>query len=150
MKDPIKNVELSFACPEKWENLVDAGDNKLCLKCKHLVVDFTKLSKEEFNDAVRKVPGRLCGRFRQSQMSPRFLKYAAATAMVASVMAPTSCGPDDIFPAEDQTPPPQPELIIEHDHEMVGFVFIPDSLLHEGDTTLTEGPLDEEEYFREE
>jgi hypothetical protein len=147
MKDPIKNVELSFACPEKWENLVDAGDNKMCLKCKHLVVDFTKLSKEEFDDAVRKAPGRLCGRFKQSQMSPRFLKYAAATAMVASVLAPTSCGPDDMFPAEEQTPPPQPELI---EYHTVGIVFTPDTIVHEGDTTFTEGPIDEDEYFREE
>jgi len=137
MKDPIKNVELSFACPEKWENLADAGDNKLCLKCQHLVVDFTKLTQEEFNDAVRKAPGRLCGRFKQTQMSSRFLKYAAATTMAASVFAPTSCAPDEVLPAQEQTPLPPHELVLIP--YLVGIVFIPDTIVHEGDTTVVDG-----------
>ena len=128
MESPIKNVELSFSCPEKWENLVDVGENKYCQKCKHLVVDFTKLTQKEFNDAVKNSPGRLCGRFKASQMSTRFLKYAAVTTTIAaSVLVPTSCNEDDPLPANKEEVPVTIEMEeFMGDIPLTGIVFDPD------------------------
>ena len=144
MDTPIKNVELSFSCPAKWENLSDMGNNKYCANCGHLVIDFTKLSQEEFNYSAKNAPGRLCGRFKSSQMSSRFLKYAAVSAMAASVLLPTSCISDDPAPADNQTPPSTEQALEEpEDAWVVGIIFIPEPASDEADSILLEGPVDE-------
>lgn len=139
MKRPITNVELTFSCPEKWTNMVDVGDNKYCGKCKHLVVDFTKLTQEELENAARNAPGRLCGKFKSSQMSAQFLKYAAASAMAASILAPTSCAPEDPLPANIQAQQPTEQMVIETDFELLGEVLT----VHEADTVAVEEAFDE-------
>ena len=140
MKRPIKNIELTFSCPEKWANMSDVGDNKYCRKCRHLVLDFTKLTQEELNDAARKSPGQLCGRFKSSQMSPRFLKYAAASAMAASILAGTSCAPEEPLPTNTDAQRTE-QTIEELDFEFVGVIFDSDSVAVELDTTLFEEPF---------
>src|SRR5688572_27400339 len=127
MKTPIKDVSLSFSCPEKYENMVDVGNNKYCGTCKHLVVDFTKLSQSEFDEAVKNAPGRLCGRFKSSQMSSGFLKYAAASVMSAAFLAPTSCASEDPLPGNEQSPEAVEQTTEEHEFGFVGIVFIPDT-----------------------
>ena len=144
MKPPIKNVELSFACPERWENLIDVGANKFCEKCQHVVVDFTRLSQEEFKDALKNNPGRLCGRFKSTQMKTPLFKYIAASAITLSVLAPTSCTEEVVLPADKAAPEVQDPIhtpnLIENaglDHKVVyttGIVLV-DSLNEVDDTT---------------
>jgi hypothetical protein len=147
MKSPIKNVELSFTCPQKWEAMVDVGNNKYCQNCKHLVVDFTKLTQSEYDDAIKNAPGRLCGLFKSSQMNPTLLKYvAAAAAITASVLVPTSCASDDPL-SEKQKEPPVEQIIEEHETLFLGIMLVPDSTDNKADTTLLERPLDEDAYL---
>jgi hypothetical protein len=141
MKSPIRNVTLSFSCPEKWESLVDVGDNKYCQKCNHLVVDFTRLTQEEFDDAAKKNPGRLCGRFKPSQMRQPVAKYAAITTLAASVLVLASCNEEVVLPANAKDPAMTEETIelpsIEVEEELLyttGIVFYNDSL------SMTEDP----------
>jgi hypothetical protein len=94
------------------------GGSKFCDICQYLVIDFTKLTQKEFDNAVRNSPGRLCGRFKQSQMSPRFLRYAAVTAVATSLLAPASLTQEDALLSEDQTPPPQ-KLLDEKEFYMI-------------------------------
>jgi hypothetical protein len=148
MKNPIKNVALSFSCPAKWEDMISVGGNKFCDTCQHLVIDFTKLSQQEFDDAVKKNPGRLCGKFKSSQMSTRFLKYAAASAVVASVIVPTSCTTEGPLDAEKQSQPTQ-EIIEKETYTTMGIVSIPDSLEY-GYDTIKIKDIDEDEYFKSE
>jgi hypothetical protein len=124
----------------KWENLVDVGKDKFCQSCNHIVVDFTKLSQDEFNEAQRNSPGRLCGKFKSSQLSPRFLKYAFVTSLAVSVLAPTSCATDDVPPAEVQTPPSIDLGTEDVFFETVGIVFTIDSAAQESDSTFIEEP----------
>jgi hypothetical protein len=122
------------------------GGSKFCDICQYLVIDFTKLTQKEFDNAVRNSPGRLCGRFKQSQMSPRFLRYAAVTVMTASVLAPTSCMQEDALPTEDQTPSLQ-ESVDERVFYTTGIIAIPDTAINASDTTLSDEPFDEEIEF---
>ena len=147
MQNPIKNADLTFICPEKWENMTTVGNNKYCGKCKHLVVDFTKLTQEEFDEAIRNAPGRLCGKFTSTQTSSKFLKYAAASAMAASMLAPTSCATEDPAPVHEGAQDPSGQIMEETHFEVVGFVLIPDSTMNEADTTLLEEPFEEDQYF---
>jgi len=146
MKRAINNVELTFSCPEKWENMSDVGENKYCEQCRHIVLDFTKLSQEELNDAARKCSGRLCGRFRSSQMSSRFLKYAAASAMAASILAGTSCAPEEPLPINTDAQLIE-QIIEEPELELVGIIFDPDAVAVELDTTLSEEPFYGHQHF---
>jgi hypothetical protein len=134
MKPPIKNVSLSFSCPEKWNSLVDVGDNKFCQKCNHIVVDFTKLSQEELDEAVRKNPGRLCGRFKPSQMKQPLVRYAAVTGVATALLMPVSCTEEVVLPTNIE-PPPIPvesfEFPADEEEEfyhMGVFIELPDSI----------------------
>ena len=146
MKRPINNVELTFSCHEKWANMSDVGQNKYCEKCRHIVLDFTKLSQEQLNDAARNAPGRLCGRSKSSQMSSRFLKYAAASAMAASILAGTSCAPEEPLPINTDAQLIE-QIIEEPELELVGIIFDPDSVAVELDTTLSEEPFYGHQHF---
>lgn len=59
----MKKVTLHYACPVKWEEMTDVGDqSKFCSQCKEHVVDFTK--EQDMDTTSVK-----CGRFRMDQIS---------------------------------------------------------------------------------
>ncbi len=78
--DEITGITLAFHCPVK-------PDERLyCDRCKHKVLDFTESVEADLARAVRAANGTVCGKFKKSQMSNQFLRYAA-TAMVVTTMA---------------------------------------------------------------
>ena len=94
MEKPLTNVCLSFSCPMKWTSLQQAeGNQRFCVQCQHPVTDFTLATEHEFKKAVAKSSGRLCGRFKASQMSAAHWARLTATAMTLSVLA---CTPEKI------------------------------------------------------
>jgi hypothetical protein len=106
MENEIKNVRLSFACQENWNTMEPVNGGKFCDSCKHVVYDFTNQSDCELKKILSENK-RVCGRFKRSQMNASFLKYAAATTIVASGMAINSCMDEEIkpnFPAESEIP----------------------------------------------
>lgn len=98
MNQSIKNVSLSLECSEDWDSFKPNGDSKFCEKCKHAVVDFSNATQAELDERVKNSEGHLCGRFTISQLSSEFLKYAAASAIVASSLSSISCAPEIIEP----------------------------------------------------
>ncbi len=75
----INNIALEFSCPER------IGDNLFCTKCSHQLIDFTRKTEKELKDILKDSNGKICGLFKKSQLSDKFLKYAAATVIATSV-----------------------------------------------------------------
>jgi len=91
MKNEIKNVNLSFCCKEDWSSFKSIDERtRFCQSCKHQVVDFTKATQSDFDEAMN-AGKKVCGRFKRSQMSETFLKLAAAVTVAASSAALTNC-----------------------------------------------------------
>lgn len=136
MEKEITNVSLSFPCQEKWNDLVVKNNHKFCEKCQHAVIDFTGRTAGEFQQALKTSTSRVCGRFKRSQMSARFLKYAAATAIAASSVA---CTPDVITPLLQEAEILKQSIEMEDEQALVGVVLLlpeEDSIAVETDPTL--------------
>ena len=105
MKDDIKNVRLSFQCPQDWNCMKETtAKERFCANCKHAVKDFTKSNQQELAAAIGGGTTRVCGRFTRSQLSSEFLKYAAASVLGASLL--TACE----TPAIEPTPPAEIQM----------------------------------------
>jgi hypothetical protein len=78
----IKDITLEFSRSERLNEIF------FCDKCSRTVLDFTDKTGRELDEALKKSPGNVCGRFKKSQMSDRFLKYAAAAVVVTSMAMP--------------------------------------------------------------
>jgi hypothetical protein len=79
----IKDVTIEFSCPGTL-------DGKLyCDRCSHTVIDFTNKTDRALREEIKKSNGPVCGLFKKSQLSDKFLKYAAATFIATSLTVPT-------------------------------------------------------------
>lgn len=94
---PIKNVSLSYACEKNWNSMEEVAGGRFCDSCQHVVHDFTNQSDCELKKILNQ-NARVCGKFKRSQMSTDFLKYAAATLIAASGLAINSCSEEEIVP----------------------------------------------------
>ena len=112
MSKPITNVTLKFPCKEDWNGMDISSGERICSRCQHKVIDFTNMSDEEYQLQLKQAQ-HACGRFKKSQLSSEFLKYAAATIIAVSAVG-TGC---DVEPDAVQTTP-----IIELEDETVEFV----------------------------
>ncbi len=89
----IKNVNLSFNCPQKKDTLSHLSKDKFhCSGCSKEVIDFTSKSQSELEEILKSKHSNTCGIFKPSQLSKKFLKYAAATALVGSSFLATAQG----------------------------------------------------------
>lgn len=79
---PIKNVNLAFPCPEKL------GPDLSCDKCAHTIVDFRGKTDVDLKTELSQAGRLVCGLFDRTQVSAKFMKYAAATFMAASLTLP--------------------------------------------------------------
>ncbi len=114
MSKPITNVTLKFPRTEDWNKMDTSSGERICSRCQHKVIDFTDMSDEEYQLHFKNEQ-QVCGRFKKSQLSSEFLKYAAATLIAASTIAFTACDPVEP-PAVEITP------IIEQEDVAVEFV----------------------------
>lgn len=81
----IKNINLGFSCPNGRDTLNPISKDKFhCANCSKEVVDFTAKTQQELEEILSSRPSNICGIFNPSQLSKRFVKYAAATALVGS------------------------------------------------------------------
>lgn len=96
-KKDIKNIELSFVCPQNWDNMTICGNGRFCGVCQKTVYDFTDKSQKEFDDIVLRHDGQICGRFRKAQMTPSVkqpimtVNFAKAAAFAAFGLMTTGC-----------------------------------------------------------
>jgi Gram-negative bacterial TonB protein C-terminal len=96
-KKDIKNIELSFVCPQNWDNMTICGNERYCGVCQKTVYDFTDKSQKEYDDIVQKQDGQICGRFRKAQMTPSVkqpiitVNFAKVAAFTAFSLMTTGC-----------------------------------------------------------
>jgi hypothetical protein len=106
------------------------------------VIDFRDMSDEEFQRLLKNSTHAVCGRFKKSQMSSDFLKYAAATLIAASSVGGASCITEE--PPLEAPVIEQPTLELKYEPTefvTMGIVFTPlDSTAH--DSTMTESNLE--------
>ena len=90
---PILNVRLQ-ACPESWQQMTPAATGRHCAHCDREVVDFTRATAADLAAARAAAPdGRLCGRFRQSQLAaapplrlrPKLRRFLVALVLVCGL-----------------------------------------------------------------
>lgn len=98
-KKDIENIELSFVCPQNWDNMTICGNGRFCGVCQKTVYDFTDKSQEEYDDIVQKHKGQLCGRFRKAQMTPS-VHFAKVATFAAFSLAVTGCKVEKLEPIE--------------------------------------------------
>ncbi|WP_375436890.1 energy transducer TonB [uncultured Hymenobacter sp.] len=67
---PILNVHLN-ACAEDWQQMTPTAQGRYCAHCNRVVIDFTKSTQAELDAAYQAAGGRVCGRFRQNQLTPK-------------------------------------------------------------------------------
>ncbi|WP_400193078.1 energy transducer TonB [Hymenobacter sp. B81] len=67
---PITNIRI-LACHEDWHRMMPTAQGRHCASCQREVVDFTQSSAASLAAAQAAAPdGRVCGRFRLSQLAP--------------------------------------------------------------------------------
>jgi hypothetical protein len=110
MKDEIKNVTLSFPCSEDWEKFDVVPGGRLCHSCKYIVRDFRDCSMTEFQE-VMKSGKRVCGRFKKDQISPLFLKAAAAALAITTMASCESELPKPVVSNQTVQTPDDPEFM---------------------------------------
>lgn len=91
----IRNIDLEFNCPENRNTLEQSENGYNCDKCSMKVIDFTNKSNEELQRIISKSLEPICGIFKRSQLSQKFMKYAAAT-FIATASSLSANGQDII------------------------------------------------------
>ena len=153
-KKQLKNIELSFVCPQNWDAMTACGDGKFCAVCQKIVYDFSNKSQKDYDQMVKKHHGQLCGRFTVDQMKPASNLAKAATLLALSLI------PTALSAQEEQQRVPIPTvlteekpsekeiifgIIIEQQPEFIGgqkamFKFLADNICYPNDT-CTEGTV---------
>lgn len=147
METEIRNVSLSFCCKKDWNTFQSIDErNRFCSACQHNVVDFTKSTQAELDRALKNGE-RVCGRFTASQLSDRFLKYIASTAVAAASVLSAGCAnTSELKPsnAVQPSPPEQIETTEEVEHFTMGVIYTPiDSLATDSSQVTTEQEISE-------
>ena len=145
---PILNVRLQ-ACPEAWQQMAPTAAGRHCAHCDREVVDFTRATAAELAAARAAAPnGRLCGRFRQSQLAapppprlrPKLRRFLVALVLVCglgltsreawaqvragakTVNAPRNIQPP--LPAKDQSYDLPAQQVAAEEEELIGKVYV--------------------------
>lgn len=94
----IKNINLEFSCPKRRDTLEESPEGYNCEQCSKQVIDFTNKSQEDIQNIISKASGSVCGVFKRSQLSKKFIKYAAATFIATTSIALESNAQEISFP----------------------------------------------------
>jgi hypothetical protein len=137
----IKNITLKFPCNEDWNKMKVVNGERICSQCKHKVVDFTTMNNAEFQTHLQNPARQVCGRFKKSQLSNEFLKYAAAALIAASSLGAAGCESENALTEESIEEPSILQGDVEIEPVLAGIIALPyDSLMP--DTTATESGSD--------
>ena len=153
-KKQLKNIELSFVCPQNWDAMTACGDGKFCAVCQKIVYDFSNKSQKDYDQIVKKHPGQLCGRFSVDQMKPASNLAKAATLLALSLI-PTALSAQEeqlhvpISTVLTEEKPSEKEMVfgmVEQQPEFIGghkamFKFIADNLRWSEKMACAEGTV---------
>lgn len=62
------NIPIPIPCNENWLVMQTNKQGRFCLSCQKTVIDFTNKSDEEIAETILRHQGKICSRFRQSQL----------------------------------------------------------------------------------
>ncbi len=62
------SIHIPETCGESWEKMTSSKQGKFCQVCEKEVIDFTKTTDAELLEKI-KSGQKICGRFKQSQLS---------------------------------------------------------------------------------
>lgn len=82
----IKKINLEFNCPKGLRSITQREGFNHCESCKKKLADFTSMTIEDIKDEIARSTTTPCGKFRRSQLSNKFMMYAAATVMATSAI----------------------------------------------------------------
>lgn len=68
MKKKAYTIKINEPCGENWQAMTESQVGKFCSQCTKHVVDFSQLSDSEIISLIENSNGKLCGRFKQSQL----------------------------------------------------------------------------------
>ena len=148
-KKQLKNVELSFVCPQNWDAMTACGDDKFCPLCQKVVYDFSNKSQKDYDQMVKKHNGQLCGRFTFEQMKPASNLAKAASLLALSLISTALSAQEEqqrvpIPTILTEGKPSEKEMIfgmiLEKQPEFIGgqkamFKFLADNICYPQDTT---------------
>jgi hypothetical protein len=63
------SINVAKPCHQNWEDMIPNGEGRHCNECSKTVVDFTNYSDAELVAYFSNLQGKVCGRFRASQLS---------------------------------------------------------------------------------
>lgn len=94
------NIHIPKPCHEDWDKMTPNEKGSFCAKCCKTVVDFTTKTTEDIRNYLQEKAGqKVCGRFRQDQLSKplrpffnfRMRRFAVALWLVFGTLLFTSC-----------------------------------------------------------
>ncbi len=80
----IKNVTLEFNCPQKLSSFTKSNNEFYCEKCSKNIIDFTNKTPQELSQLTSIPSANICGLFKKSQLSNKFIKYAASSILITA------------------------------------------------------------------
>lgn len=63
------SISVAKPCHQNWEDMIPNGEGRHCNECSKTVVDFTSYSDAELIAYFSNLQGKVCGRFRATQLS---------------------------------------------------------------------------------
>lgn len=63
------SISIAKPCHQNWEDMIPNGEGRHCNECSKTVVDFTNYSDAELIVYFSNLQGKVCGRFRATQLS---------------------------------------------------------------------------------
>jgi len=118
MKKGATLLKIENPCQQDWDSMETAAGGRFCQHCSHIVIDFTSLSDSQVLAVIEKSNGKLCGRFRESQLNrlmvqaegvnsnPRLYKILAGLLLLATANNAISKPPNDNNRVMTQSPAP--------------------------------------------
>ncbi len=103
----ITDIHLSFPCQQDWQAMKPSEQNRICTCCLSCAYDFTNTTSGELTEILNNSSGVICGKFKKSQLSKIFIKYAATTFIAAAFLTIPAIGQemiktDSVHQATDQ------------------------------------------------
>ena len=95
MKNEINNIKLQSACSQNWNGMTACESGRFCASCQNTIFDFTDKNQSEFDTIYRQNEGKVCGRFKLSQLAS-IQNFQKATVLSATLLSFSSCLKEEV------------------------------------------------------
>ncbi len=125
MKKPQLKITIPEPCDQNWERMPVLPNGRHCDKCERNLFDFTGMSDEEVVKLIERTNGKVCGRFRKTQLdkplfhepdlhSGALVPAIMYTVLAAALTLPVAVNAQQTHVSKtEQTPASSPEQVSE-------------------------------------